>query len=216
LCIGTRFVSAQSIYVRSAHNVNLNYVQAARISVSMLDFTANLLGAVGLAVADRIEVAARQTLNHAGETPAALVVIGYGFGPSNDGLRQVLGLSHPGTVRLIDRLVADGLVERRSGQDRRAVALYLTAQGMKTREHLLQGRLATLRQLIEPLSEGEQETLAALLAKVLHTMAPDDRASCNLCRLCDDRACIACPIPASFRDRPSENPITPPAAATPP
>jgi DNA-binding MarR family transcriptional regulator len=182
----------------------------------MFDFAANLLGAVGLAVADRIEVAARQTLNHAGETPAALVVIGYGLGPSNDRLRQVLGLSHPGTVRLIDRLVADGLVERRSGQDRRAVALYLTAQGMAMREDLLQGRLAALRPLIEPLSDSEQETLAALLAKVLKAVAPDDRARCHLCRLCDERACIACPIPASFRDSPAESPTAPPAAATPP
>lgn len=182
----------------------------------MRDFAANLLGAVGLAVADRIEVAARQTLHHAGETPAALVVIGYGFGPSNDRLRQVLGLSHPGTVRLVDRLAADGLVERRSGQDRRAVALYLTAQGMAMREELLQGRLAALRPLIAPLSDSEQETLAGLLAKVLHAIAPDDHARCNLCRLCDDRACTACPIPASFRDGPADSLTPPPAAVTPP
>ena len=79
----------------------------------MIERTANLLGAVGLAVADRIEETARDIVNHAGETPAALVVIGYGFGPSNDQLRRVLGLSHPGSVRLVDRLVADNLVERR-------------------------------------------------------------------------------------------------------
>lgn len=167
----------------------------------MLDFAANLLGALGLAVADRIELAARQILNHAGETPAALVVIGYGHGPSNDGLRTVLGLSHPGTVRLIDRLVANGLVERRAGQDRRAVALYLTARGAAMREALLQGRLGAIRPLLEPLSETEAETLAALLGKVLQGMAPDDRARCHLCRLCDDRACVACPIPASFREK---------------
>ena len=78
----------------------------------MIDRTANLLGVVGLAVAGRIEQTARDILNHAGETPAALVVIGYGLGPSNDELRQVLGLSHPGVVRLVDRLVADRLGER--------------------------------------------------------------------------------------------------------
>lgn len=177
----------------------------------MLDFTANMLGALGLAVADRIEVAAREILHHAGETPAALVVIGYGLGPSNDRLRQVLGLSHPGTVRLIDRLVADGLVERRAGQDRRAVALHLTARGSEVREELLQGRLAAIRPLLEPLSDGERETLAALLAKMLQAMAPDDSARCSLCRLCDDRACVACPIPASFRDQPGEA-LTPPPA----
>lgn len=201
---GARFCPASEIYVRYAHIVNLKYVQHARISLVMLDFTANMLGALGLAVADRIEIAAREILNHAGETPAALVVIGYGMGPSNDRLRQVLGLSHPGTVRLTDRLVADGLVERRSGQDRRAVALFLTERGMAMREELLQGRLAAIRPLLEPLSDDERETLAGLLAKVLQAMAPDDGARCNLCRLCDNRACMACPIPASFRDQPGE------------
>ena len=50
----------------------------------MLDRTANLLGALSLAVADRIETVAREVLSRAGETPAALVVIGYDTGPSNE------------------------------------------------------------------------------------------------------------------------------------
>src|SRR5262245_20796714 len=49
---------------------------------------ANLLGALALAVIDRVEAAARATLQHGGETPAALVVIGYGQGMSNDMLRR--------------------------------------------------------------------------------------------------------------------------------
>ena len=79
----------------------------------MIDQTANMLGAVALAVSDAIHETAREIVSHSGETPAALVVIGYGTGPSNDSLLRVLGLSHPGTVRLVDRLVKDGLVERR-------------------------------------------------------------------------------------------------------
>jgi len=59
----------------------------------MLDRTANLLGAVSLAVADRIYQTALEVMNRAGETPAAFIVIGYGLGPSNDQLRRVLGLS---------------------------------------------------------------------------------------------------------------------------
>ena len=132
----------------------------------MIDRTANLLGTVGLAVADRIEVTARGILNHAGATAAALVVIGYGFGPSNDRLRGVLGLSHPGSVRLVDRLVADGLVERREGRDKRAIALYLTGQGFAVRERLLKGRLAAIEPLLTPLTGAEQDSLAALLHKL--------------------------------------------------
>ncbi len=43
-----------------------------------MDRTANLLGAVGLAVADRIENIATDVVRHGGGTPAALVVIGTG------------------------------------------------------------------------------------------------------------------------------------------
>jgi len=167
----------------------------------MIDRTANLLGVVGLAVAGRIEETARGILNHGGETPAALVVIGYGFGPSNDQLRRVLGLSHPGSVRLVDRLVADGLVERREGRDRRAVALYLSAKGLVLRDKLLKGRLAAIKPLLLPLTGVEQEALAGLLHKLLSSMETTDLDRCTLCRLCDDRVCSNCPIPADFRSQ---------------
>ena len=167
----------------------------------MIDRTANLLGVVGLAVADRIKDTARDILRHAGETPAALVVIGYGSGPSNDQLRRILGLSHPGTVRLVDRLVADGLVERYEGSDRRAIALYLSGRGVALREELLKGRLAAIRPLLEPLTGAEQEALAALLHKLLSSMDTTDWDRRRLCRLCDDRVCSDCPIPA---DKPAK------------
>lgn len=163
----------------------------------MIDRTANLLGVVGLAVADRIEETARDILSRAGETPAALVVIGYGSAPSNDQLRRILGLSHPGAVRLVDRLVADRLVERREGRDKRAIALHLTERGEALREELLKGRLAAIRPLLAPLTGPEQETFAALLHKMLSSMETTDLERCTLCRLCDDRVCTDCPIPAA-------------------
>lgn len=162
----------------------------------MLDRTANLLGAVGLAVADRIQEIARDVLSRAGETPAALVVIGYDTGPSNDELRRILRLSHPGSVRLVDRLVGDGLVERREGRDRRAIALYLTNRGRALREDLLKGRLSAIRPLVASLTEPEQETLATLLHKMLSSMETTNLERCTLCRMCDDRVCVNCPIPA--------------------
>lgn len=167
----------------------------------MIDRTANLLGAVGLAIADSIAATARAILNHAGETPAALVVIGYGLGPSNDQLRRILNLSHPGSVRLVDRLVADDLVERRQGRDKRAVALYLTEAGAALREKLLRGRLAVIKPFLMSLTEAEQQNLATLLHKMLSSMETTDLERCTLCRLCDDRVCSDCPVPADFRDQ---------------
>lgn len=182
--------------MRYAHIVKLKFVRSAHNVLRMTDRTANLLGVVGLAIADRIGDVARDVLRHGGETPAALVVIGYGSGPSNDQLRRILGLSHPGTVRLVDRLVADGLVERCEGRDKRSIALHLSELGMALREDLLKGRLAAIRPLLTPLTGVEQETLTALLHKMLSSMETTATERRTLCRLCDNRICTNCPIPA--------------------
>lgn len=159
----------------------------------------NLLGAVGLAAADRIEAVASEVMSRSGETPAAVIVIGYDLGPSNDALRRILGLSHPGAVRLVDRLVADGLVERRQGKDKRAVALFLTDAGYVLRERLLEGRLAAVGSMLAGLTHAEQDTMAALLEKVLASMEATDLQRCSICRWCDASVCENCPIPANFR-----------------
>ena len=165
-----------------------------------MDRTTNLLGVVGLAVSDRIAQATNEILKHSGETAAALVVIGYGLGPSNDELRKILGLSHSGTVRLIDRLAADGLVERRAGSDARSVALYATKPGKALREKILKGRLNSISPLIETLTDAEQRQLSTLLHKLLSSMETTDLERKTLCRLCDNRVCTDCPIPAEFRN----------------
>jgi len=166
----------------------------------MTDRTANLLGTLSLAVANRIGETTQAILNHSGETAAALVVIGYGFGPSNEKLRGVLGLSHPGCVRLVDRLVADSLVERRRGDDRRAIALYLTQAGHEARDRILKGRIAAIRPFIGGLDREEEAALGALLHKLLATLETTDQDRCHLCRLCDGDVCTDCPIPADFRE----------------
>ena len=164
----------------------------------MTDQTTNLLGVIGLAVAGRIEKSVQEILKHSGETPAALVVIGYELGPTNDQLRAVLGLSHSGTVRLVDRLVKDGLVERREGNTKREIALYPTREGKLLREQILKERLNAIRPLLGGLTERETETLDRLLQKMLASQETSDLERRTLCRLCDNRVCENCPIPADF------------------
>jgi MarR family transcriptional regulator, negative regulator of the multidrug operon emrRAB len=79
----------------------------------------------------------RDVLGRTGEAGAAIIVLGYAPGLSVEILRKVLGLSHPRTVRLIDRLEADGLAERREAIDGRAVALHLTPKGVALRTQLM-------------------------------------------------------------------------------
>jgi DNA-binding MarR family transcriptional regulator len=67
--------------------------------------TGNLLGALALTLADQIGT---------GSDAAALITLrNYAEGEPLELLRRALALSHPGVVRLADRLERRGLVERR-------------------------------------------------------------------------------------------------------
>lgn len=160
-----------------------------------MDRTTNLLGALALAITDRIKSGMKSTLDRSGETAAAIVVLGYAAGLSVELLRQVLDLSHPGTVRLIDRLEADGIVERRKASDGRAVALHLTRKGRNLRQQLMDRRLDTLEAALEGLTADERSVLGDLLAKVLVNLPETEMAKHRICRLCAVPLCSDCPIP---------------------
>lgn len=161
----------------------------------MNDALANMLGALSIAVMDRIEAVAQEILGRAGEAPAALVVIGYGEGITNDRLRRILGLSHSGAVRLVDRLVSDGLVERRKGRDGREIALHLTIIGAETRSQILAGRLQTIGTMLGPLTSGELDRLAVLIRRLLAAQTTSEQDRYTICRLCDASVCTHCPLP---------------------
>ena len=157
--------------------------------------TANLLGAAVLGLHDELKSSVEARSGHAGEAPAAITALGHQPGLSNDGLSRLLGLTHTGSVRLVDRLVADGLVERRpAAGDKRGVALHLTEIGEALRREILADREAALEPLVARLSASEQKTLARLLGKLLTAVSRDDTHKLRICRLCDSSACSDCPI----------------------
>jgi MarR family transcriptional repressor of emrRAB len=172
-------------------------VCCAHIVLHMDTETANLLGALSLAVMDRIEQGAREVICRGGETPAALIVIGYGQGMTNDRLRRILGLSHSGTVRLVDRLVSDQLVERRPGDDGREVALYLTSRGAATRKNLLASRISAVASFLDVFSPAETKRLGMVIHALLARQDTSELDRFTICRRCDDRACTNCPLPTT-------------------
>lgn len=190
-------------YVRSAHDGQAVFcaLRTYHGATVMDPEIANLVGALSLAVMDRIEQAARHITSHGGETPAALVVIGYGPGISNDRLRRILNRSHSGTVRLVDRLVADGLVERRPGYDGREVALHLTTKGAATRKELLASRISAVASLVEVLSMSEKRQLGHLIRAVLSRQETSEWDRFTICRMCDNGHCTNCPLPTSKSKR---------------
>ena len=145
----------------------------------------NVVGALGLALADRL--AAAEASGSASEALVALY--GRSAGGSIDALAGVLGLSHSGMVRLVDRLEAGELVERRRGADHRSAALYLTPPGRRAARRVLAVRATAMHEALSVLTADQQADLARLAGLVLGALAAPAGAERRLCRLCDLEAC---------------------------
>lgn len=156
----------------------------------------NVIGAFALALADDLKDAMQELAEGNESACAALVVIGQESGLSVDRLSKILGLSQPGTVRLVDRLAGDHLVERKSGADRRSVALRLTEAGKRQVKSLLIGRRHALSEALRQLDAGERQVLAAIAEKVLRGLGHSEVECDRRCRLCDGDTCPdqTCPM----------------------
>lgn len=75
-----------------------------------------------------------------------------------------LGLSVPATSRLVEALVADGLVVRQpSAHDRRYVTLHLSAEGERIQDEARSAALRSLAARLEPLGPQQRATIAQAL-----------------------------------------------------
>ena len=162
--------------------------------------TLNLLGALALGLVDVLNTAAGANAGSGGETPAALVTLGAQPGISINDLRQILNLSHPGTVRLIDRLQTQGFVERRAGTDGRTLALFLTEAGRERRRSILTERRHYLQLAVDSLTDADREQLTQLLEKMLTAMTTSALRASEICRLCEEEVCPGdrCPVELQY------------------
>lgn len=151
---------------------------------------ANLLGTLSLAVTGRVEAAVAACSPHGPSAPAALAALeGYLGGEPIDALARVLDLTHSGAVRLVDRLAAAGLVQRRRGADGRSVALTLTPAGRSAVAEIRAARERALAEALSALDAREQALLTELNAKLLSGLTGDRSSARRMCRLCDIEAC---------------------------
>lgn len=162
--------------------------------------TVNMLGALSLVVADRVNSSAETVTAMGPSAPAALAAL-HEFldGGSVTQLSSVLGLTHSGTVRLVDRLNAEGLVERAGSQDGRGVSVVLTRSGRRMAARVLQARRNSLDTLLSGTTPAEIGQLLPLLEKLLAAVTRARAAERSsgaqprpppwLCRLCDFDAC---------------------------
>jgi len=143
----------------------------------------NVLGALAVAATDLMTEDAQAGGYYPAEH-AAIILVATVDGLSQEDLQRRLGLSQPGTTRLVDRLAA------RAREAERALA----------RRHELLGPL------VAGLDETEQQAAVALIGRMLATLVRSGRSPWRICRECDQAACDAgqcqCPVDAARRQLP--------------
>jgi DNA-binding MarR family transcriptional regulator len=159
----------------------------------------NLVGALAVAMADRIRQATEGAAGHAAAAPAALVALDeFLDGRTMDHLRLAVGLTPSGAVRLVDRLAEQGLVERRPGADGRSVALVLTGTGRASAAQVRRARANAVGEMLGKLSVRDRQALTRIAERLLTAVTEErlaERARGDLpaggwlCRLCDAEAC---------------------------
>ena len=174
-----------------------------------------LFGVTALAAVDRLRVEVGRDADVGELEAGALVHLQAWPGCSVGDLAGVVGRSQPATVRLVDRLVARGLVRRGAGRDRRTLALALTDAGGRAADAILAARARALAPMLADLSPSEQASLERVLALVAAGIANDRPAAVRACRLCDRTACTSgpgCPLERTIQPgapRPSDRSMRP-------
>jgi DNA-binding MarR family transcriptional regulator len=171
-----------------------------------LERPANLLGALALVVSDQMADATAAAAGRSDSAPAALAALLHFLDrPSVDLLRQVLGLTSSGTVRLLDRLAESGYIERAEGADRRSTSVLLTEQGDAVARAVCQARAELLDRVLSALTPREQAVFDRLAGKMLVGMMRAPGAVRWGCRLCDTGICRGapggCPVRNAARKR---------------
>jgi DNA-binding MarR family transcriptional regulator len=130
-------------------------------------------------------------------TAAALLSLLYRAPITATALGRVIGLSQPATARVVDKLVADGLVARRkrSGGGKE-VYMRLTPRGGKFVRSLQSLRLEACSGVLTILSVEDRATLNRLLDQLLAAPVTDRSYARHVCRFCDHSVCNGpdCPI----------------------
>jgi MarR family transcriptional repressor of emrRAB len=168
--------------------------------LAQVDHDLNVVGALVVAMGDRLRDAVEDAAGMTGAGPAALVALHeWAGGRTIDTLAGGLRLSHSRTVRVIDRLAADGLAGRtRDPGDGRGVLVELTPAGRELAARVMRARDAALEGCLAPLGEPERGALAGLAEHVLGGLTTGRRTARANCRLCDAHACGhddgSCPV----------------------
>src|SRR5918998_4530380 len=160
--------------------------------------TANVVAAWAVTTTDRI----RDGMARAGMDPrelAALTLVATHDGCSLDWLRQRIGLTQSGTVRLVDRLSGKQQL-RRGSSTGRGVPLHLTETGQQYLREWQGVQSDNVDGLLAGLTTDQRDALVAGLARALATQERALPEADATCRTCTWDACRPeCPVDRSVR-----------------
>lgn len=155
-----------------------------------------MLAALATSLADSVRMRVDVAAGHSGAAASALTYLAQEPGIGINQLMEPLGLTQSATVRLVDRLAADGLVKRQAGGNGRSVAVCLTGQGEEVARGILAARRQVIATSLAGLAEDELNRLASLVEKMLSAITTGKAHSERMCRMCDLAACPVanCPV----------------------
>ena len=156
----------------------------------------NLLGALAIGISDRLQRETRAAARHPGARAAALATLLQWPTDTIEELRHSLGLTHSATVRVVNGLVADGLVTREHVGGGPAVRPRLTEAGRAQATAVLAARNQALEWLVRDVSDDELERLTPIVERLLERLTSDFNAGELICRLCELDECPQdrCPV----------------------
>jgi MarR family transcriptional regulator, negative regulator of the multidrug operon emrRAB len=134
---------------------------------------------------------------------ASVLTLGQHDQQSVSDLTSVTGLSHSAVVRLIDRLEADGLVQRSEEKQGRSVPIALTDAGRTEYERLRDRQSGFLEDILAELPSNDQQDLERLVSGILSAMTTSKSARDQICRFCDEGVCeqTSCPVEQTYLKR---------------
>lgn len=158
-------------------------------------YTANLFGAFAVGCSD----AQDEAMAAVGVDPAALAALLAIHARPGSTIRDVAlttGLTHPGAVRVVDRLSRSGWVERRRGGDRRTVAVRCTPEGRRKAALALTLRREAILKAMRGFTRSELADFRRLVRKFLSRLPTDRPDAWRICRHCDHGVCVGadCPV----------------------
>lgn len=174
---------------------------AYKIMSNPIRSTANLLGALTIALSDELMAGIQEESRLRESAAAALLSVGTRPGISVGDLGEVVGKEQSTTVRIVDRLEQAGLMTRGAAtDDARRVELRLTPKGRREYGRILDTRQDVLTRALRCLDEESRIQFHRLLDQLMTSLASTRERARNICRLCDHRVCHGadCPVGRPF------------------